>query len=224
MQTLDQRVNTMLRTSGGTYYDPDTGEVMHPRGHQTKKNMSYPSYKKPSSKSFSLPNIKIPNFDVSKVLNLMLIGGVGFLGYKLYNNFFGQTAIDKAQAAGVAALSKTYVSDSQAKADSITATASSLAAKGLVVNNSNKITADTLHVWMDSYWVEDAYIVKAILGMSVQTFRLVSTAYGSRTLSSYAVWHFTTIGQNEELTLRDALILTINTAEKTKIHAYLSVI
>ncbi|MGC5276223.1 hypothetical protein ACPXAM_24100, partial [Escherichia coli] len=67
--------------------------------------MAYRSYGKSA-----LSGVKLPN--VSTVINLALIGGVGLIGYKLYNKFFGgadsiiSSALDTAKTNGAKAIAK----------------------------------------------------------------------------------------------------------------------
>lgn len=142
--------------------------------------------------------IKIPSFKLPAMgglLNIALIGGAVYIGYKLITSIgsgvssitslFSPSPQTTAVDAGNAALAKTFVSDAQAQANTLTATASSLGSSGLSVSQLHRGIADTLHGMLNSQSPDQAEIVAIIKQQSIPTFQLVSVAYGTRDLN---VW------------------------------------
>ncbi|QQL51091.1 hypothetical protein [Mucilaginibacter ginkgonis] len=214
--------------------DIETGELLNFKPSANAKN----PYRKMAYRKNPLSGVKMPS--ASTVINLAMIGGVGLVGYKLYQKFFGDTSVsdaaDAAKQKGAVALGSTYVDSNQAKADSITNTQSSLAAKGITVSTTSASLANTFHDWLNSLSVDHDQIVNTILKMDVQTFRLMSVSYGTRDLATYAksplhllnadVWSLGNLFHENKMigTLKDHLKIVLYAAELTKIHAYYSVI
>ena len=214
----------MLRHSGGSWVDTETGEIIAPRGHaKPPPLMKVPSFKQTSAKSFTMPKINLP--PIGTIINIAVMAAVGLAGYKLYMKFFGQSALDIANTKGSAAMAATVISNDQAKADQLSATSGSLGSKGLVVTDMHKSIANTFHDMFNTWWINDDEIVKTILGENVQTFRLVSLAYGSRTIPDYDAWHIgSVLSAKDALTFKDTLKLVLDSDSLAKIHAYYTVI
>jgi len=240
---LNTRVNNMLKFSGGSWVDTDTGEIIAPRGHSKKSdfmpvNNNVKSERSNKMRSFdkAFPPVKLPKLPTGLLINLAVVGGIGLIVYKLYTKFFGQTAIDKLTDKGDEAIGKTYKSDNQTKADQLGTTAASLQSKGLTVSNLHKSLADTFHNMLDSTWVDHDKIVKTILNEDVQTFRLVSVAYGTRDLNSWTkslahifdsdAWSTSSLFSSHKNTgtLKDHLRMVLSDDEQSKISSYLAVI
>jgi hypothetical protein len=187
-------------------------------------------------RGLSLPKV---NLNPSSVINIAVIGGIGLLAYKLYHSFFGNSLSDLIDAKtenGQKAIASTYVDASQSKADQLKQTAASLSSKGLVVSSIHQGLANTFHNMLDSAWVDHAKIVKTILGQNIQTFRLVSVAYGTRSLPTYgnspahllntSSWSLTNLFSSTKYTgtLKDHLREILTSSEQSQISKYLAVI
>jgi hypothetical protein len=195
-----------------------------------------PTLPKRKKSNFSMP--KMPGINIGLLLNLAIVGGIGLVGYKLYNKFFGgaDSILSNTNDKGSQALAKTFVSTNQSKADTLKSTAASLNTKGLSVSSLHQSLANTFHDYLDSMWVDHDKIVKTILGENVQTFRLVSVAYGTRDLKNYVNspahilnlnnWDITKFmsADNSVGTLKDHLNLVLTSGELKQLSQYLAVI
>jgi hypothetical protein len=229
---LAGRVGNMLRISSAPAYAPYVEKRPDPSWGQGY-NVKMPKYQK-SNRGFKVPSM--PNLPVGSIVNIAILAAVGIAGYKLYTMFFGNSVIGAKADNGQAAIDKTYVDSNQAKADLLKGTAASLQSQGLSVSTLHSGLADTFHGWLDSLWVDHGQIVTAILGENVQTFRLVSVAYGTRDLSTYinSVFHVFNAGNWSIAnplsstkgvgTLKEHLTYVLTADELTKIHDYISAI
>lgn len=186
-----------------------------------------------NSKSFKLPAM-------GGLLNIALIGGAVYIGYKLLTSVGGgissifSSPQSVASGKGDAALAATFVSDNQAKADTLTATASSLNSAGYGVSSLHQGIANTLHGDMDTWWVNDDEIVNIIKQESIPTFQLVSVAYGTRNLNTWWDTHpfnanfwspVNMVSSNQDTgTLSDHLKLTLSSSALAEISQYLGAI
>jgi hypothetical protein len=146
--------------------------------------------------------------------------------------------IDTAKNKGDAAIGKTYHDTNQTDADIISTNTNSLASKGLFVSDMHRSIAKSFHDWLNRTWVDHDVIVKNILKENIQTFRLVSVAYGTRPLPYYAMspLHIANVGLWDGIkaswnpsdqysgTLKTHLTIILTDDEKKKISHYLSVI
>lgn len=211
-------IESGYKTKMGIDLDMDTGEILNFK----PKRMAY------TARGRKMPQISMP--DLGKILPLAMYAGIGLIGYKVYKQFFGQTAadvVDDKADKGSKAVAALTVDANQAKANAVQATAASLQRTGLNVSDSHKKIADWFNEAMDSWWVDTASIVKTILGQNIQTFRLVSVAYGARTLKQYCDYHisaFASKARNEPITFADSLKLVLSKDELKKIHGYISMI
>lgn len=223
-------LESWYKVKKGINVDVDTGEILD----------FVPKPMRRVTRSFNTSSFpKMPMPKAATVINIALIGGVGLVAYKLYHKFFGTDASDvisNTADVGKLSLSKTYVDTSGAKAAQLTATASSLASKGLQVTQLHQSLANTIHGYLDSAWVDHDKIVKMILGQGIQTFRLMSVAYGTRSLQNYgnsfahvlntSSWSLDNLFSKTKYvgTLKDHLQEVLTSDEQTKIRSYLSVI
>lgn len=231
-ETDFDRVGAMFKQSGGLPPHPLRVEI-------NKRQSMANSYSRPAPRGRS--KIQIPNINIGLLINLAIPVAIGLVGYNLYKKFFGGDAqtsmINDKNDKGSAALGSTYVSSSQATADTLTNTAASLATKGLTVSAMHKSIANTFQTWLNSLWVDHDRIVATILKEDIQTFRLVSVAYGTRSLPTYAASpaHIATVGIWSQIsslwddnqytgTLKQHLNGILTDSEKTKISKYLAVI
>ncbi|MEB0278963.1 hypothetical protein [Mucilaginibacter sp. 10B2] len=183
-------------------------------------------------KSFTLPKINLPN--PATLINVVIIGAVGLGAYKLYQKFFGNDPIQDANDKGAAAAAKTFVSNDGATATALKQTRDSLANKGLVVSNMHTQLATFFHDNLNNLWVDHDKIVKSILQENIQTFRLVSTAYGTRDLSRFAnspahllngrSWTDMFTSSKLVGTLKSHLLIVLTSSEQSKLSKYLAVI
>ncbi len=194
-------------------------------------------YYDPSKRSsFKSSSFKLPA--LGGLLNIAVVGGVVYIGYKLYlslsgglgslGSLFGGSTLSAAAATsnGDAALANTFISTSQAQANVLSGTASSLSTLGYSVSSLHQGLANTFHDWLDSIWVDHAQIVNTILNESVPTFQLVSVAYGTREILTYVYSHplndLFLLNSKQTGTLKDHLKLVLSNSEQVQISQYLS--
>ncbi|MDN3584734.1 hypothetical protein [Mucilaginibacter flavus] len=164
--------------------DPDTGEVLD---FKPNKNLKNP-YKMANFKSYKAPSFKMPN--PKSLIDLAIVGAIGLGGFILYNKvfkpFMTNSAIDKANSDGEKAVGADYVNTQSSQIKTAKATATSLGSQGYSVGSLHQGNANLLHTLMDREVVDHDEIIKVVKGMSVPTIKLVSIAYGNRSLPNYA--------------------------------------
>jgi hypothetical protein len=144
-----------------------------------KKPMSY-------SKNYSSTLKKLPQ--ASTIINLVIIGVVGLVGYKAYK-YLAPTPDDVANDNAAKQAATTKTSGLAQLSTKLTAIKNKLAAEGFYPSSLHSGLAESLYSKMNATFVNQTQIIQIIKGMSFQTLQLVAVSYGTRNLSTYANAH-----------------------------------
>lgn len=123
--------------------------------------------------------------DSFNILAIGIVAGVGFLGYKVYDKFFGESDFSKAQSEADKAGDVHLTTRNASEGTGLDALRAQLASQGFQVSSQHLGLANTLNGYLDRASVDHDAVVNTIKGMSLQTFQLTAIAYGQRELRNY---------------------------------------
>lgn len=218
----------------GIDLDPETGEILD---YVPPKNVKNPyknmaNYPRQSGINLRSLSYKLPQ--PKQAINIALLGFIAYGGYIVYKKFLsplGNSPIEDAKLNAEKIVAKSYVDTPASKIQQTNATATTLANQGLQVADLHKNLANTLHSYLNSANVDHEKIVKTISSMAIQTLQLVSVAYGSRNLNTYAKaplhvfnsasWSDLFSDNKMVGTLKDHLNAVLASSELSKLSKYL---